>query len=351
MMEKMNKLRRPVLIMILGTALGVLMILLFTAENPLNVFGALLEGSLVGKLNLGSTLTTYTTLLLTSLGFAIAWNAGFFNAGIEGDLCMGALCCTIVGIVGAGLPKIVLIPLCLIASILGGALWALIPAVANIKWGVNLVCSGNMLNMVALYVSQYFICGPLSEGSSNPQSKAVGARISSIFPPSKLSSGFFIAILAAVLLIWAFQSTTFGVHIKMIGSNKKHARYIGVDPERFGIRMMLMSGMLGGIAGFIEILGNYGYFFNNFFVGLGSKGLLAAMIVKCNPKLIPFSALFVSMLSSGALHMQQTTSVSKAFADTLCAIFIVIASMEELFMKDRKKRLFFKRGGKQNEPA
>ncbi|MCI8565171.1 MAG: hypothetical protein HFI39_02465 [Lachnospiraceae bacterium] len=83
------------------------------------------------------------------------------------------------------------------------------------------------------------------------------------------------------------------------------------------------------------------------FVGLGAKGLLAAMIVKCNPVLIPFSAFFVSMLSSGALHMQQTTSVSKAFADTLCAIFIVIASMEELFKKSGgKQRTVMKKKGK-----
>lgn len=337
MEDKLKKLRRPLLIMVLGTAIGVALIVLFTPENPLKVFVALVEGSLVGKLKLGSTLTTYTTLLLTALGFAIAWNAGFFNAGIEGDLCMGALCCTIVGIIGTGLPRPILILLCLAASIIGGAVWAFIPAVANVKWNVNLVCSGNMLNMVALYISQYFIVGPLSEGSTNPQSKPVGARISAIFPPSKLSSGFFIAVIAAILLIWAFKSTTFGVRIKMIGANKKHARYVGVNPERFGLRMMLMSGMLGGIGGFIEIMGNYGYFFNNFFVGLGSKGLLAAMIVKCNPVMIPFSAFFVSMLSSGALHMQQTTSVSKAFADTLCAIFIVIASMEELFMKNGRK--------------
>lgn len=338
MAEKLQKIRRPFLILLLGMGIGILMIVLLTPENPINVFSALLEGSLIGKLNLGSTLTTYTTILLTGLGFAIAWNSGFFNAGIEGDLCMGALCCTLVGIAGTGLPKPLLIVLCFGAAIIGGALWAFIPAVANVKWNVNLVCSGNMLNMVAMYVSQYFVSGPISEGSSNPQSIPVGARIASIFPPSKLSSGFFMAIIAAALLIYAFKSTTFGVHIKMIGANKNHSRYIGINPERFGLKMMLLSGALGGLAGFIEILGNYGYFFNNFFVGLGSKGLLSAMIVKCNPSLIPFSAFFVSMLSSGALHMQQTTEVSKAFADTLCAIFIVIASMDELFMKRSVKR-------------
>lgn len=333
-----HKIQKTVLTVLFAIALSSIMILVFTDENPINAYLALLKGSLVGKLNIGTTLTQFTTLLLTSLAFAIAFQGGFFNTGIEGDLFMGSLAATLIGILGSSWPKPILLIATLVGAVTAGMLWSLIPATLNVYLNVNVICACYMLNMAAMYICQYFVLGPFAAPVANPQSLDVGVRIPQILLPSKLTIGIFFAIALLIYFIWALKNSTFGFKLKTMGGNPKHARFAGINPNVIGIKAMLISGALAGFAGFIEIIGNYGYFQNNYALGLGGDGLLAAMIVKCNPKLLPLSAFFVSMLSSGSLYMQQTTGVPKFIADTIAGIFIVIATMETLFKYKEKKK-------------
>ena len=101
---------------------------------------------------------------------------------------------------------------------------------------------------------------------------------------------------------------------------------------------MMLFGMLGGIAGCIEVLGVHGYFLNNFATGLGSNGMLASLIVKNNMAFTPFMAFFLSVLKSGAMGMQQATGVPKALVDTITAVFIIIATMETAFQFAKKRK-------------
>lgn len=103
---------------------------------------------------------------------------------------------------------------------------------------------------------------------------------------------------------------------------------------------MMLSGMLGGMAGCIEVLGVHWIFLNNFATGLGSNGMLAALIVKNNMVSTPFMAFFLAVLKSGAMGMQQSTGVPKSLVDTITAVFIIIATMETAFQftKKRKKK-------------
>jgi simple sugar transport system permease protein len=119
--------------------------------------------------------------------------------------------------------------------------------------------------------------------------------------------------------------------VKTVGTNPAHAEYVGIDPKKVMIQTMMVSGALGGLAGCIEVLGVHGYFLNNFASGLGSNGMLAALIVKSNPVFTPFMAFFLAILKSGAMGMQQSTGVPKSVIDMITAVFIVIATMELLF--------------------
>ena len=101
----------------------------------------------------------------------------------------------------------------------------------------------------------------------------------------------------------------------------------------------MLSGLIGGIAGAIEVLGVHGYFLNNFANGLGSNGMLAALIVKNNMIFAPFMSLFIAALRAGAMGMQQATSVPKALVDTITAVFIIFACMDFVikFKKNKKE--------------
>ena len=101
---------------------------------------------------------------------------------------------------------------------------------------------------------------------------------------------------------------------------------------------MMVSGAIGGIAGCIEVLGVHGYFLNNFASGLGSNGMLAALIVKCDLRSVPIMALFLGILKSGAMGIQQSTGVPKSIGDTITALFSIFATMETLFSFKRANR-------------
>ena len=158
--------------------------------------------------------------------------------------------------------------------------------------------------------------------------------------PSSVNVGLFIAIVAVLLLMFALNKTTWGYRVKTVGTSPMHAEYAGIDPKKVMIQTMMVSGALGGLAGCIEVLGVHGYFLNNFANGLGSNGMLAALIVKSNPLFTPFMAFFLAVLKSGAMGMQQSTGVPKSVIDMITAVFIVIATMELLFQFNgsRKKK-------------
>lgn len=331
-------LRKVFLTVLLSIVLSVLLLLLFTHDDPGNVVLTLFRGAFVGKRNLGTTLAASTTLLLNAIAFSIANRAGFFNTGIDGDMYMGALAAALTGIYGQGIPGPVLAVLCVFAAVIAGALWAMIPALLNIHLNANVICVCIMMNSVANYICGFFIVGPLSAGKTVPQSRDVAVRFLQIMKPSRLNIGIFFAIAVWLFMIWMLKKTTLGYELKTIGQNSEHARYAGIDHKRTGLVAMLISGALAGFAGCIEILGNYGYFLNEFASGLGSRGLLTALIVRCNVGLLPIAAFFISALSSGAITMQAVTKVPKSLIDSLTALFIILATMETLFLFERRKK-------------
>ena len=110
------------------------------------------------------------------------------------------------------------------------------------------------------------------------------------------------------------QKSSWGYKIRTVGLNPTHADYVGIDSKKVFVGAMMLSGMLGGMAGCIEVLGVHGYFLNNFATGLGSNGMLAALIVKNNMVSTPFMAFFLAVLKSGAMGMQQSTGVPTKIA-------------------------------------
>ena len=329
-----HKIQKIVLTVLLALALSALLIVVFTDESPVVAILALLHGSLVGKLNHGTTLVSFSTIMLCGVAFIVATKAGFFNTGLEGDLAVGALAATIVGIYGEGIPAPLLIILCILAGIAAGIIWSMIPTILNVYYQVNMICACYMLNMVAIYLCSFFVLGPLKAPIANPQSYDVAATLPKIMKPSKLSIAFYFMLIIWIFAVWAFDHTTFGQKLKTVGENPHFAKFAGMNPARIGMIAMAISGAVCGFAGSIEIVGNYGNFQEGFVIGLGGKGLLAAMMVKSNPKLLPVSAFLVAMLSSGALYMQQVTGVSKFICDTIAGLFIVIFTMETLFKYD-----------------
>ncbi|MDR7811569.1 ABC transporter permease [Lacrimispora sp.] len=331
-----KSIQKILLTMLLALAIGALFIL-FIGENPLEAYGALLRGAFNGKLKIGTTLASFTPLLLTSCAFAVAAKAGAFNVGVEGEVFLGGITAAYIGINWTFLPAPVLLIVCFLGAMAVAALWALIPAVLKAYYRVSEVCVTILMNSVALYITSYLVSGPMSAGVANAQSLPVTVNLPQFMKPSSVNAGLFIALITVVLMIWVLNKTTFGYKVKTVGTNPSHAEYVGISPKKIFIQSMMLSGALGGMAGCIEVLGVHGYFLNNFAAGLGSNGMLASLIVKNNLVFAPFMSFFLAVLKSGAMGMQQSTGVPKSIVDTITAVFIIVATMELLFQFKNKK--------------
>jgi len=333
-----KSIQKILLTMLLALAIGALFIL-FIGENPLEAYGALIRGAFNGKLKIGTTLASFTPLLLTSCAFAVAAKAGAFNVGVEGEVFLGGITAAYIGINWTFLPAPVLLIVCFLGAMIVAALWALIPAVLKAYYRVSEVCVTILMNSVALYITSYLVRGPMSAGVANAQSLPVTANLPQFMKPSSVNAGLFIALITVVFMIWVLNKTTFGYKVKTVGTNPSHAEYVGISPKKIFIQSMMLSGALGGMAGCIEVLGVHGYFLNNFAAGLGSNGMLASLIVKNNLVFAPFMSFFLAVLKSGAMGMQQSTGVPKSIVDTITAVFIIVATMELLFQfKDKKNK-------------
>jgi len=333
-----KSIQKILLTMLLALAIGALFILSI-GENPLEAYGALLRGAFNGKLKIGTTLASFTPLLLTSCAFAVAAKAGAFNVGVEGEVFLGGMAAAYIGINWTFLPAPLRLAACFLGAMAAAALWALIPAVLKAYYRVSEVCVTILMNSVALYITSYLVSGPMSAGVATAQSLAVTVNLPQFMKPSSVNAGLFIALVTVVLMIWVLNKTTFGYKVKTVGTNPAHAEYVGISPKKIFIQSMMVSGALGGMAGCIEVLGVHGYFLNNFAAGLGSNGMLASLIVKNNLIFAPFMSFFLAVLKSGAMGMQQSTGVPKSIVDTITAVFIIVATMELLFQfKDKKHK-------------
>lgn len=338
-MKQNNKYINLLLTVVLSMVTGAVLMLLL-GYNPVEAYFQLFKGAFVGKLNLGTTLQKFVPLLLTAMAFAISSKVGVFNVGVEGELYLGAIAAAWVGYTFVGLPGPIHIVLCFGAAIVVGAAWAYIPGALKCKWGVNEVCVTILMNYVAKYITSYLVNGPMSAGTGVPQTPTVAdsVKLLQFMKPSQAHTGLFIAIGVVLFLFWAMNCSTEGYKYTTVGLNPAHAEYVGINPKKTMIRAMLLSGAVGGIAGCIEILGVYGYFLDNFSMNLAFDGMLAALIVKSDIKMVPLMAFFLAILKSGALGMERYTGVPKSIVDTIIAIFIIFATMETLFIWHRKKK-------------
>lgn len=338
-MKSTNKYVNLLLTTLVSILIGAV-IMLALGHNPIEAYFELFKGAFVGKLNFGTTLQKFVPLLLTAIAFAVSSRVGVFNVGVEGELYLGAIVAAWVGFTFTNVPGPILILLCIAAAMLVGAAWAYIPGSLKAYLGVNEVCVTILMNYVAKYITSYLVNGPMSAKTGVPQTPAIanGAKLLQFMRPSQANTGLFIAIAVVIIVFWILSRTTLGYKYTSVGLNPMHAQYVGIDPKKTMINAMFLSGAIGGIAGALEVLGTYGYFLDNFSSGIAFDGMLAALIVKNDIKMVPFMAFFLAVLKSGALGMERYTGVPKSIVDTIIAIFIIFATMETLFAFLQKRK-------------
>lgn len=327
-----------VLTLCLALLAGVLHLAGYDAGRAL---GALWRGSL-GSTNafLSATLVRATPLLLAGLGIALAFRAGIWNIGAEGQLLAGAAAATAVAFVPGDLPRIVLLPAVLVAGALAGTVWASVAELLRRRRGVLEVISTIMLNFVALHLVGVLVHGPLQEPLGiYPQSSPIAdtARLPRLVPGTRLHAGFAIALLAAPLLWWWLRSTAAGFRLRAVGANPNAARMAGrIDVARVAGTAFLASGALAGLAGAVEVSGVTFALYENLSAGYGYTAIVVALLGRLDPLAIVPSAILFGALESGALAMQREAGIPSVVVTIIEAILVLAVLVAERWRVTRR---------------
>jgi ABC-type uncharacterized transport system permease subunit len=283
---------------------------------------ALWYGSLGSSYALTSaTLVRAIPLILTGLAIAVAFRAGVFNIGAEGQLLAGAAVAAAIGVKGSGLLGVSTLPAELAAGALAGAAWAGIAAWLRSRFRVLEVISTIMLNFVALHAVGYLVRGPLQEPLRiYPQTDVLPdvARLSKLVAGTRLHWGLVAAVAIAVVLWWVMRSTATGFRLHASGVNPRAAWSAGlIDVGRVTTGAFLASGALAGLAGAVEVTGVTFALYENVSPGYGYTAIAVALLARLDPLAVVGTGLFFGALEAGATAMQRDAGVPAAFVSVV----------------------------------
>ncbi len=294
--------------------------------SPAQGFAALLAGSLGGRTQIAETLVQTTSLLFPALGVCLAFRAGLFNIGAEGQLLMGGL---LAGALGShvAMPAFVAFFALLACGFVGGGLWGAIAGVMRARFAANEIISTLMLNFVAVLFASYLVSGPLRSSLASGNETAPlppSAWLPILVPDTRLTVALLIAIAAAVILKFVFDRTVFGYDLRAAGEAPEAARRNGVNMPRMNVLALTLSGAIAGVGGATIVSGVLHRFNTELSPGYGYTAIAVALVGDLNPLWICVAALGFGILESGGLAMQATAQVPKDAIRLIEGLIIVV---------------------------
>ncbi len=318
----------PVVAVVLALVVGAGFIAA-VGKDPFAVYAQMAGGVFGNAYGIGQVLFRATPLIFTGLAVALAFRAGLFNIGAEGQLVMGAFACGVVGAAFKDLPGFVLLPLTILSGMAAGALWALPPALLKAKVGAHEVINTIMMNFIALALVQYlghFAFVPATVHTAEIGAGAKIARLDAFLPMFKgspLNLTLFLALLVAAFVGWLLWRTRFGYELRAVGLSPSAAEYAGIDVPRAWITALCLSGAIAGLVGANFVQGYKGYFESGFSAGIGFLGIAVALLARNHPFGVVVASLFFAALGYGGLVIN--TEVPKELVEILQAIVILFA--------------------------
>ncbi len=329
----------PTVSIILGILIGAVAILL-KGINPIKVYQALLIGAYSSKYTFSETLVAATPLILISAGLIVVFKMNFWNIGAYGQYIMGAIFSSYFAIFWSPhIPKVIMLTVMVIAGMVGGALWAIIPALLKAYWEVNEVISTLLLNYIALFILKFLMYGtwrdPLSHGFPLSKPFPDNAQLPRIIPHTRVNLGLIFGIIAVVIVWYLLKKTKFGYEIRVIGENPNAARYAGMNVAKNIIIAMIISGALAGLAGMVQVSGIIHLLQIKINPDYGYTAIIVAWLAYLDPIVASFFAVFLGGLASGAYQIQITMQVPFGIVGVIESAILFVLIGSEIFMRYR----------------
>ena len=340
----------PTLSLVLSFIVGGIFILII-GKDPIEVYGRFFSETLGTSYGIGQILFKATPLMFTGLSAAIGFRSGLFNIGAEGQLYIGSFVTAWVGFTCTSLPPVVLLPLCILGGILGGAAWGAIPGLLKAKFGAHEVINTIMMNFIAAALISYLVNNifavPATVHTPTISDNAGLSRLeqfSDFFKGSPVNLSFFLALMACGFLYFFLWKTRQGYELRAVGLSPSAAKYGSINVAKRTIMAMTMAGGFAGLVGTNFVLGYKHYFELGFSEGVGFIGIAAALLGRNHPVGIIIASLFFGILEYGGLTIN--TIVPKELVNILQAIIIIFVIVTTK-LSDR----WIRELNKQTEPA
>ena len=279
------------------------------------------------------TLLKFVPLLLQALAFTVPLAAGKFNIGGEGQLIVGAIGATAVGILFAHLPLPLLLPMVLLAGVLFGGFWAAIPAWLLYRFGINEILTTVMMNFVSFSLIDYVATEVWRDpAAGHPTTIPIGAggELPLLITSPPLNSGIVLALLVAAAVYVYTNHTPGGYELVATGANPRASRVYGIDVRKMFLLSLILGGALAGLSGAIEVAGVQ----HRLIEGLQSNylllGIIIGLIARGNVLAVPFVAFFIAVLEVGASAMQRTMMIPVEMVfivEALVLLFVLLSDV------------------------
>jgi general nucleoside transport system permease protein len=317
--------------------IGSLIILAYD-ENPLDVYETVWRFSTSRPQDFAQVLENATPLIFSGLSVAVAFKAGLFNIGTEGQYIVGMMTGAAAATGLDFLPAPILLPVVVISAVLGGTIWAAVPAVLKVKTGAHEVVTTIMMNGIAISLVAWAILHPLRSVERELvdlrtdvfSAKALMPSIAGSFgleehiPPSvNLTLLFPLALLACVATWFLLSRTRLGYEVRAVGSSPGAAEAGGISIGATQLKIFLISGALAGFVGLNHMIGDKGYLGSNYEAGLGFAGIAVAFLGRNHPAGIPLAAVLLGMLARGQDGIAVTTDLPPEILIILQGVLIL----------------------------
>ncbi len=325
----------------IGAVLAALIIcavvtMLLTGENPFSVYATMFEGAFGTERKIWKLLQNLAMLLCVSLALTPAFKMRFWNIGGEGQVLIGGLATTACMILlGGKLPNGLLIIVMLVASILAGAIWALIPAIFKANFNTNETLFTLMMNYVAIQIVSYF-CMYWENPKGSGKIGVINGNSMQGWLPTIGDYDYLLNILIVLVLTVAMyiylKYSKHGYELSVVGESENTAKYIGINVKKVILRTMFVSGAVCGIAGFLLVGGTDHTISSSTAGNRGFTAIMVSWLAKFNPIYMILTSFLLVFLSAGASQISMVFNLNESFSDIITGIILFFIIGSEFFI-------------------
>lgn len=326
---------------VLALIVCAMLTMVLTHENPFSVYGTMIKGAFGTSRRVWNLLQSLAMLLCVSLAITPAFKMRFWNIGGEGQVLVGGLAtaaCMI--LLGDKIPNALLIIVMIIASVVAGAIWAVIPAIFKAKYNTNETLFTLMMNYVGIQLVSYFVMyweNPKGSGKIGIINQSTHAGWFPTLGEYEYLLNIIIVLVITVGMYIYLKYSKHGYEIAVVGESENTARYIGINVKKVIIRTMLLSGAVCGIAGLLLVGGTNHTIATTTADNRGFTAIMVSWLAKFNPLYMILTSFLLVFFQKGAGEISTVFGLNESFSDIITGIILFFIIGSEFFINYQVK--------------